>query len=69
MTGSYIGKYLTLDQRARCSHHCERRCVADIFAADAPQQVQEYIAANIKPEPLAPLATPVHLTEKNFGSD
>jgi len=30
--------------------------------------VQDFIAANIKPEPLAPLATPVHLTEKNYGS-
>jgi len=65
--GSHIGRYLTVDQE-----HGEaiiaKDGAADIFAADAPQQVQEYIAANIKPEPLAPLATPVHLTEKNFGS-
>ena len=42
--------------------------VAEVFAADAPQNVQDYLAATIKPEPLAPLATPVQLTENNFGS-
>jgi pimeloyl-ACP methyl ester carboxylesterase len=64
---SHIGKSLTIDQEHGAAI-IARDAVADIFAADAPQQVQEYIAANIKPEPLAPLATPVHLTEKNFGS-
>jgi pimeloyl-ACP methyl ester carboxylesterase len=64
---SHIGKSLTIDQEHGAAI-IAKDAVADIFAADAPQQVQEYIAANIKPEPLAPLATPVHLTEKNFGS-
>jgi pimeloyl-ACP methyl ester carboxylesterase len=64
---SHIGKSLTIDQQHGAAI-IAKDAVADIFAADAPQQVQEYIAANIKPEPLAPLATPVHLTEKNFGS-
>jgi pimeloyl-ACP methyl ester carboxylesterase len=63
---SHIGKSLTIDQ-AHGAAIIAKDAVADIFAADAPQQVQEYIAANLKPEPLAPLATPVHLTE-NFGS-
>ena len=64
---SHVGKALTIDQEHGAAI-IAKDAVADIFAADAPQQVQEYIAANIKPEPLAPLATPVHLTEKNFGS-
>ena len=64
---SHTGKYLSIDQ-AHGAAIIAKEGVADIFAADAPQNVQEYIAANIKPEPLAPLATPVHLTEQNFGS-
>jgi pimeloyl-ACP methyl ester carboxylesterase len=64
---SHIGKFLTIDKEHGAAI-IAKEGVADVFAADAPQQVQEYIAANIKPEPLAPLATPVHLTEKNFGS-
>ncbi|QEM10564.1 alpha/beta fold hydrolase [Mucilaginibacter rubeus] len=64
---SHIGKSLTIDKEHGAAI-IAKDSAADIFAADAPQQVQEYIAANLKPEPLAPLATPVHLTEKNFGS-
>jgi pimeloyl-ACP methyl ester carboxylesterase len=64
---SHVGKYLTIDQQHGAAL-IAKEGVADIFAADAPQQVQAYITANIKPEPLAPLATPVRLTEKNYGS-
>ena len=64
---SHIGKYLTVDQ-ANGTAVIAGDGAAEIFAADAPRQVQDFIAANIKPEPLAPLATPVHLTEKNYGS-
>jgi pimeloyl-ACP methyl ester carboxylesterase len=64
---SHIGKYLTVDQPHGAAI-IAKEGVADVFAADAPQQVQDYLTANIKPEPLLPLATPVHLTEKNFGS-
>ncbi|BAV06773.1 Pimeloyl-ACP methyl ester carboxylesterase [Filimonas lacunae] len=64
---SHIGKALTIDKEHGAAI-VTKEAAADIFAADAPQQVQEYIAANLKPEPLAPLATPVHLTDKNFGS-
>jgi len=64
---SHIGKFLTIDKEHGAAI-IAKNGVADVFAADAPQQVQEYIAANIKPEPLAPLATPVQLTETNFGS-
>ena len=64
---SHIEKYLTIDEPHGAAI-IAKDGAADIFAADAPQNVQDYIAANIKPEPLAPLATPVHLTEKNYGS-
>ena len=64
---SHIGKFLTVDKKHGAAI-IAKEGIADIFAADAPQQVQDYIAANIKAEPLAPLATPVHLTDENFGS-
>ncbi|QMW01582.1 alpha/beta fold hydrolase [Spirosoma foliorum] len=64
---SHIGKFLTVDKEHGAAI-IAKEGVADIFAADAPQQVQEYIAATIKAEPLVPLATPVQLTDKNFGS-
>jgi pimeloyl-ACP methyl ester carboxylesterase len=64
---SHIGKYLTIDE-PHGTAIIAKEGIADIFAADAPQNVQDYIAASIKPEPLAPLATPVHLTSKNYGS-
>jgi pimeloyl-ACP methyl ester carboxylesterase len=64
---SHIGKYLTVDQPHGAAIISKEGAV-DVFAADAPQQIKDYITANIKPEPLGPLATPVHLTDKNFGS-
>lgn len=64
---SHIGKSLTINQQ-QGEAIIAKDAAADIFAADAPLQVQQFIAGNIKPEPLAPLATPVHLTGVNFGS-
>ena len=64
---SHIGKYLTIDELNGAAI-IGKEGVAEIFAADAPQHVQDYLTATIRPEPLAPLATPVHLTDKNFGS-
>jgi len=63
---SHIGKYLQIDQ-ASGSANVAKEGVVDVFAADAPLQVGEYLANNIKPEPLAPLATPVTLTDGKFG--
>ncbi len=63
---SHVGKYLQIDQ-ANGSANIAKDGVIDVFAADAPAQVGEYIANNIKPEPLAPLATPVTLTDGKFG--
>jgi len=64
---SHIGKYLQIDQ-ATGSANVAKEGVIDVFAADAPAQISDYLANNIKPEPLAPLATPVTLTEEKFGS-
>jgi pimeloyl-ACP methyl ester carboxylesterase len=64
---SHVGKYLQIDQ-ATGSAIVTKDGVIDVFAADAPAQIGDYIANNIKPEPLAPLATPVALTDGNFGS-
>ena len=64
---SHIGKYLQIDQ-ASGSASVAKDGVIDVFAADAPAQVGEYLVGHIKPEPLAPLATPVTLTGGKFGS-
>ena len=64
---SHIGKYLQIDQ-ASGSANVAKDGVIDVFAADAPAQIGDYLANHIKPEPLAPLATPVTLTDGKFGS-
>jgi pimeloyl-ACP methyl ester carboxylesterase len=64
---SHIGKYLQIDQ-PNGSASVGKDGVIDVFAADAPTQVGDYLVNNIKPEPLAPLATPVTLTDGKFGS-
>ena len=64
---THIGKYLKIDE-ATGSAIVAKEGVVDVFAADAPAQIGEYLANNIKPEPLAPLATPVTLTNGKFGS-
>ncbi|AEV98103.1 alpha/beta hydrolase [Niastella koreensis] len=65
--GSHIGKSLTVDQE-NGQAIIAKDAIADIFAADAPQPVQQYLTSHIRPEPLIPLATPVQLTEQHFGS-
>lgn len=66
--GSHIGASLTIDQPHGAALIAKEGAI-DIFAADAPKDVQAYILANFKSaEPLAPLATPVTLTDANFGS-
>ena len=63
---SHIGKYLQVD-KDHGSAALAKDGIIDVFAADAPQPVQEYLLANFKPDPLAPLATPVVLSDANFG--
>src|SRR5471030_2945858 len=64
---SHIGKYLQVDPNTG-SASVAKDGVVDVFAADAPAQVGDYLVNNIKPEPLAPLARPVTLTAGKFGS-
>jgi pimeloyl-ACP methyl ester carboxylesterase len=63
---SHIGKYLQVD-KTNGSAAVGKEGFIDVFAADAPQPVQGHLLANLKPDPLAPLATPVVLTDANFG--
>jgi pimeloyl-ACP methyl ester carboxylesterase len=63
---SHVSKYLQIDA-AKGSASIAKEGVIEVFAADAPEQVGAYIADHIKPEPLAPLATPVQLTAARFG--
>lgn len=63
---SHVGKNLIVDEKAGIAS-IKKEGIADVFLADAPAQVAEYVSNNLKPEPLAPLATPVTLTEGRFG--
>lgn len=63
---SHVGKNLIIDEKNGIAS-IKKEGIADVFLADAPKQVADYVAQNLKPEPLAPLATPVTLTEGKFG--
>lgn len=63
---SHVGENLVVDKQAGIAS-IRKEGVADVFLADAPKQVADYVSNNIKPEPLAPLATPVTLTDAKFG--
>ena len=64
---SHIGKYLQIDQ-ANGQASLAKDGIIDVFAADAPQAAADQLLANFKADPLAPFATPVALTDANFGS-
>jgi pimeloyl-ACP methyl ester carboxylesterase len=63
---SHAGKNLQPDEKTGVAGIVKANIV-DVFAADASPSMAEYMVANFKPEPLAPLATPVSLTDANFG--
>ncbi|MRX41549.1 alpha/beta fold hydrolase [Flavobacterium sp. LC2016-23] len=63
---SHVGKNLIVDEKAGIAS-IKKEGIADVFLADAPKQVADYVSNNLKPEPLAPLATPVMLTDSKFG--
>lgn len=65
--GSHTGKYLRIDKDHGAAI-IAKEGIVDVFAEDASKDVQDFIVANWKTEPLAPLASPVTLTEANFGS-
>jgi pimeloyl-ACP methyl ester carboxylesterase len=64
---SHVGKYLQIDQNTG-SANIAKDGIIDVFAADAPAQADASIINNFKADPLAPLATPVTLTDEKFGS-
>ena len=64
---SHIGKYLQINQNTGAAN-VAKDGIIDVFAADAPAQIDDIIINSVKAEPLAPLATPVTLTDANFGS-
>ncbi len=64
---SHIGKYLQINQNTG-SATIAKDGIIDVFAADAPPQADASILSHFKSEPLAPLATPVTLTDAKFGS-
>jgi pimeloyl-ACP methyl ester carboxylesterase len=64
---SHVGKYLDIDQSTG-SANIKKEGIIDVFAADAPAQIHDFIINSVKAEPLAPLAAPVTLTNQKFGS-
>jgi len=65
--GSHVGKFLQIDQTT-ASAGIAREGVVNIFAADASKSIQEQFANGVKPDPLAPFASSVKLTDARFGS-
>ena len=63
---SLVGKNLIVDEKAGVAS-IAKEAIAETFMADAPAPVIEHVTNNLRPEPLAPLATPVTLTTANFG--
>lgn len=63
---AHVGKYLRVDKESG-SASIAKEGIVDCFAEDAPQGIKDYLESNLKAEPLAPLATPVVLTDANFG--
>lgn len=61
-----IGPHLQID-KAKGIASVEYSARADLFANGAPEAIRKAIPDWIVDEPLAPLATPVHLTAANFG--
>ncbi|SDE11883.1 Alpha/beta hydrolase family protein [Dyadobacter soli] len=58
---SLISKNLIVDEAAGIVG-IVKEAIPEIFMADAPEPVAAYVTENLRPEPLAPLATPVNIT-------
>lgn len=66
--GTHLGKDLIIDQEHDRAI-VKKEFVADVFVADAPKKVADYVIANFKTdEPLAPFVDKIILTDANFGS-
>jgi pimeloyl-ACP methyl ester carboxylesterase len=61
-----IGPHLQID-KAKGLASVEYPARAELFANGAPEAIRKAIPKAIVDEPLAPLATPVHVTPANFG--
>jgi len=64
---SLVGKNLIVDEHAGVASITKDE-ITNVFLADAPKPVAEYVTNNLRPEPLAPLSTPVTLSDANFGT-
>ena len=63
---SHVGKNLIVDEQAGVAS-ITKEAITDVFLADAPKPVSDYVTNNLRPEPLVPLSTSVALTDANFG--
>ncbi|MRX41551.1 alpha/beta fold hydrolase [Flavobacterium sp. LC2016-23] len=64
---SLVGQNLIVDEQAGVAS-ITKEAITNVFLADAPKPVAEYVTNNLRPEPLAPLSSEVTLTEANFGN-
>ena len=64
---SHTGKYIKVDE-ATASIGLAKEGLIDVFAADASKEIQDYLLANVKADPLIPFTNPVTITAANFGS-
>lgn len=63
---SHLGKFLQIKESEGIAV-VPKEGIVDSFFEDAPKQVQAYVVDHFNPEPLAPLATPVKVTEAGLG--
>ncbi|MEO8209743.1 MAG: alpha/beta fold hydrolase [bacterium] len=63
---SLLGKYFRPDEKSS-SAGVAQEGILEFFAADTPKEDADNLLANLKADPLAPFATPVTLTDDNFG--
>ena len=64
---SHVGKFLQIDKE-NASAGIGKEGVVDIFVADGTESVKKQFSNGVKADPLAPFATPVKLTNQNFGT-
>jgi pimeloyl-ACP methyl ester carboxylesterase len=67
--GSRVGSYWHQDNPEQNSPPwIDAEGIVEVFCADCSPELQETIKSRHRPEPLLPFATPVTLTEANYGS-
>lgn len=65
--GSHVGKHLQIDKE-KASAGIAKEGAVDIFVADASKDVQDKYSIGVKADPLIPFASPVTLSDANFGA-